>query len=123
LGKIREVDDFLGNTTDARQTLRESHPEVMFAALNGGRPMTHTKKTADGFKERLALLSDLFDDSESVVSKVRARYLKREVADDDILDALILATGAERCVRLGIRTLPTESEMDTHGLRMEMVYV
>ena len=50
LGKIREVDDFLGNTTDARQTLRESHPEVMFAALNGGRPMTHTKKTADGFK-------------------------------------------------------------------------
>ena len=102
--------------------LRESHPEVMFAALNGGRPMTHAKKRADGFKERRALLSGLFGATDNVVSTVRARYVKREVADDDILDALILATGAERCVRLGIRTLPTESEIDTHGLRMEMVY-
>ena len=51
LPKIREVDEFAG---DAR--VYEAHPEVSFAAMNGG-PLASRKKTWNGLMQRLALLA------------------------------------------------------------------
>jgi predicted RNase H-like nuclease len=120
--KIREVDAFLADNVEARGRLRESHPEVMFAALNGGSPMRHAKRTRQGIEERMVLATHRLSAAPETFACVRADYPKREVAADDILDALILAIGATQCVRRGSKTLPVEPERDARGLPMEIVY-
>jgi predicted RNase H-like nuclease len=121
--KIREVDRFLTREVRARAVLRETHPELLFLKLSGGRPMVHAKKSREGFLERLEVASMHFPASVDVISAVRANHKKREVADDDILDALIPAIAALRCLRTGVvKTVPANPEIDARGLRMEMVY-
>lgn len=44
LSKIREVDNLM--TTDLQLRVRESHPELSFAALNQGRPVVGRRKRA-----------------------------------------------------------------------------
>ena len=51
--KIHEVDQFLRITPEARDKIREIHPEVLFWALNGRVSMSHNKKRLEGFVERL----------------------------------------------------------------------
>ena len=53
--RIRAVDDMIG--PPLQQRIRESHPEVAFAVLNGSRPLLHNKNTPDGVAERMALLT------------------------------------------------------------------
>ena len=51
--KIKEVDDFLLANPQARQKIWETHPEICFWALAGGRAMKFPKKKKYGFDERL----------------------------------------------------------------------
>ena len=118
--KIREVDEWLASNVDVRKRLREVHPEVCFWAWNGERPMCERKKNRAGKQERLLLVRGWL--GERVLENARGKLLKRDVADDDILDALAALWTATRVVQGRARTLPDSPPTDTTGLRMEIVY-
>lgn len=119
--KISAIDELVRADGKLRGVLRESHPEVCFWALNGAKAMRHNKKTPDGQTERMALLRRYFPAADSVFDEAMTRYRRKEVARDDIVDALVLALSA----RLGAgcyRSLPENPPRDAAGLAMEMVF-
>ena len=114
LPKIREADAALSAADQSRVV--ESHPELTFAMINGGRPMAHNKKTASGREERGRLLDQLYD------TPVSRTPVPRTAGTDDLYDAIALVWTASRLAR-GIEThLPSEAQRDARGLRMEIVY-
>jgi len=121
--KIKEVDQLLRNDKTARARIREIHPEVCFWALNGKRPMEYSKKEKDqkGIQERKSVLISVYPDSEAIFECAERKYPRKEVARDDILDALVAAVTAYKG-RQGLKSIPEVSEFDSHGLPMEMVY-
>ena len=86
--KIRELD----LVSDFR--IRESHPELAFARLNGDRPVAASKKDADGQVERLKLLDTALPGSWQLYAELIRSTLRRDVARDDALDALALCAVA-----------------------------
>ena len=121
--KIREVDRLLRDTVEARSVLRETHPEVCFLGFNGRESVSAPKKTKAGRERRHQILSKLVPRVDELVHQVRDRYRKAQVADDDIYDALVAAVTAERYAGGEGKTLPESPEVDTLGLRMEMVVI
>ena len=125
--KIREIDKILkSRDKDASPKVREVHPEVCFWALNGKKPMSNGKKgnAGAGFRERLEVAQRFVRNAQGVLDKVRdCGYLKKQVADDDVLDALAAAITAKiGCRQGGFKTLPENPPTDSKGLPMEMVY-
>lgn len=119
--KIRQVDEVLLKNSQARARVREVHPEVLFWALAGQRPMTFKKTADDGFNERLQLLKGMYPQTEAILSYGIISLRVQEVARDDLLDALAAAvTGLLGHSKL--KTLPEIPERDAHGLPMEIVY-
>jgi predicted RNase H-like nuclease len=119
-GKIREVDDLLDGKPFGTH-VREFHPEVCFAGLADGRPMTHAKKRTARFQERMDVLRGVYGQTDEAVEYALATWKRKEVARDDIVDALAGAVMAY----LGqgeLRTLPDEPETDARGRPMEIVY-
>ncbi|MFP4157819.1 MAG: DUF429 domain-containing protein [Opitutales bacterium] len=98
--KIRELD----NVADFR--IRESHPELAFARLNRERPVTASKKGADGQVERLKLLDAALPGSRELYAELIRNTLRQEVARDDALDALVLCAVAG--APDGLRQIPEE---------------
>ena len=83
--------------------------------------MAHRKKRRQGRAERRTLLTDVAgsDILNEVLAQGRA-YLRRELAEDDTLDALaaaVVATHAAELVRV-----PENPPLDSCGLPMQMVY-
>jgi predicted RNase H-like nuclease len=119
--KICEVDCLLTASEAARRLVREVHPEVCFWGLNGGKSMTYSKKTLEGFVERLGVLRKVYGECEECVKEALVKHKRQDVAKDDILDALAAAITA----RFGfhaLKTLPEAPEKDAKDLPMEMVY-
>jgi len=105
----------------AREKIREIHPEVLFWALNGRRPMSQNKSRRAGFDERLQVLRRCFPRSDELVQEASSTFPRNMVARDDILDALAAAVTA--LVGNGhLSTIPEQPERDAFGLPMEMVY-
>ena len=121
LGKIREVDEFLSANRQAREQVREMHPELCFWSLNGCRPLQYSKRRRDGCQERLKLLQSKYPPSADIVTHTRTRYSRQEVKEDDILDALCGAITA-KIGRENLTAIPNQPERDSKGLPMEMVY-
>jgi predicted RNase H-like nuclease len=117
--KIAETDRLIRKLPD-RGKLREMHPEVCFRSLNLGQPMEHNKKKPLGQAERLTLLGRYLPQAHAIVDKARARWLKKDLATDDILDALVGAVSASH--RETLISLPSTTERDEFGLNMEIVY-
>lgn len=119
--KILEVDRFLSNNKQARRRFRESHPELCFWALAGGRTMAYSKKTAQGFVERCSVLLKNCPQTNEIVQQALDQFKRKNLARDDILDAIALAVSA----KLGSnssRTVPLNPPVDEKGLPMEIVY-
>jgi len=116
MGKIRQVDDLM--TPRLQTRVREVHPEISFWALNGKKPMRYGKRKLPGRNERIKLLSCVFPEAEAIVAKSCKR---REVAADDILDALVAAWTASQAVMGEVKTLPENPEINSKGLRMEIL--
>jgi predicted RNase H-like nuclease len=118
--KIGEVDAAID--CKKQRYVRESHPEVTFTQLNG-RPMEHSKKTAAGRRERLAVL-------ERFLPFINDEWLARErsklrrtgpVAADDLVDALACLVTAFH-IRTGrCKSLGRADQTDSNGLLMEIV--
>jgi predicted RNase H-like nuclease len=117
LPKIRELDGLLRADPLLAAAVMEAHPEVCFARWNGDTPMLHAKKTAAGRTELLALVEGRFPD---IASSVRARFLKREVADDDILDALATLHTASRLADGAAVAFGDADSRDSAGLPMRI---
>ena len=118
--KVKEVDDLLCSSEKARSIIREVHPELCFYGLSGRRPMTHRKKSRAGFQERLAVLKSHCAAAETVVDEALSAYLRKHVAADDVLDALVCAITASMPDYW--RTVPEIPDADSQGVPMEMVY-
>jgi predicted RNase H-like nuclease len=118
--KICDMDRLMTNNLKARKTIRESHPEICFRALAGGRAMAHPKRTNEGIAERLDLVREINRECAKVYEEALAKYKRKDVARDDILDAIVLALTAG--LRADLSRIPTEREKDDKGLVMEIVY-
>ena len=118
--KIREMDCLLSDDTSARGCIREIHPELCFWGL-AGRPMQHPKKRNEGLSERTQLLQSIYPQTDDIIAHALSTYKRKDVARDDILDALSAAvTGLMG--KQNLVSIPQEPEFDERGLRMEMVY-
>lgn len=96
--KIRELD----TVSDPR--IRESHPELVFARLKQGRPVSLSKKLREGQAQRLTLLEQSLPGSQSAYQSLLARYPRKQVGRDDPIDALALCAAASDPA--GLRSLP-----------------
>lgn len=119
LPKVREVDLALRGRTGRVPIVREVHPEVCFAGWAGS-PMRHPKKSPEGQQQRRELVAGHF--GQQAYETVRQRYPRRQVADDDILDAFAALWTAERVLVGTAITLPAVPPTDRCGLPMEIVY-
>ncbi len=122
--KIAEVDEVMtARDGDANPKVREVHPEVCFWALNRKQAMACNKKKAAGREERLRALQATEPQTQQIVDEACYKYLRGDVAKDDILDALAAAvTAREGSLRGALRTIPVGPPTDSKGLPMEMVY-
>lgn len=121
LPKIRQIDELLLSNPSLLGVLRECHPEVCFWALNAKHAMLHNKKTGEGRHERLVVMEKYFESCHELFEQAASQYLRRQLALDDIVDAMVCAVTA----RYGFaqyKTVPLSPEHDTRGLAMEMVY-
>lgn len=117
LGKIREVDDFVMARDRHQRVIKEVHPEVSFAYLNGRGPLGHNKKRSPGRQERHRLI-------ESVWPGLRGRLVDQlrgaDYEADDLNDALVALWTAQRIFKGTAERIPAQPERDEVGLRMEM---
>jgi len=119
--KIRDIDTLLRGNRALRGVLRECHPELCFRALNGGEAMPYNKKTREGQQVRLRVLARYFPQCRALFEEACTGFLRRQVARDDIIDAMVCAVTA-RCGYGSYLTLPSRPPRDGYGLAMEMVY-
>lgn len=119
--KIREIDALLRDNRALRGVLREAHPELCFLTLNGKQAMQYNKKRREGQQERLRVLQRYFPHGHVLFEQASREFLRRQVARDDIIDAMVCAVTA----RYGYgryRTAPASPVRDGQGLPMEIVY-
>ena len=117
--KIAEVDQAM---LDRQPKVREVHPEICFWALNNRHPMGFRKKRPEGIEERLCVLERVEPMARDIFNEGCANFYRKDVARDDIIDALAAAVTAGGGWPDGFRTLPQNPPQDARGLRMEMVY-
>ncbi len=120
--KIREIDEFLLEHESARGIIIESHPEITFYAFNGCQPMQFNKKNHWGFSERYDLLKSIYPKTEEIVNCALKKFFRKQVAKDDILDALCLAITGLIGLKYGFKTLPNVPEKDAKGHKMQIVF-
>ena len=84
--KMREVDELLRGDRKLQRIIYEAHPELAFARMNGGKPVLSKKRQAEGYADRLKLLT-------RHGFKTRVERLPG-AARDDILDAIAVCRTA-----------------------------
>ena len=82
--------------------------------------MRYKKKDTLGKCERLRVLRNYIQGVDTLFDMARGQYKKKDVADDDIIDALCCGVTALHCDALS--TLPANQEKDGKGIAMEIVY-
>lgn len=119
--KIREVDLYI-RRRQLRGRIRETRPELVFWALNNQQPLQSSKKTDEGFEERMEVLGRYFSETRALINAflISTSYGQGVVERDDVIDSLACAVAAACKGRL--MTLPDKPEVDARGLPMEMVY-
>lgn len=118
--KIKQVDDFMSNL-DRGIAMREVHPELCFWALNGRHTVLSRKKDEAGFEERMHLLNKYVPNIQNLVAGALTTYFRKDVARDDILDALVAMIVAGTSDD-ALQTVPAIPPTDPGGLPMEIVY-
>lgn len=118
ISKIRELDSFLNSKSQYKNVIKESHPEVCFARLNGNVLMTK-KAHFDGMNERINILKKYIPELDGSIILTKAKELKCNA--DDIVDAICLAVTANLNYECKGETIPAEPMIDDNGLIMHMV--
>jgi predicted RNase H-like nuclease len=93
--------------------IREGHPEVSFAAMNGGAAIPVGKRTPEGELLRLQLLRNHFGDApEGRMSKFP------KSAHNDVIDAFVMLWTARRIAKGCHQILG--GEIASHGIRAQI---
>lgn len=124
--KILDLENLFVTCKFDENQVREIHPELCFWALNGASAMKHKKSTVDGQKERIEVLNKFYLlHTEELYDAALKKYERKDVDEDDILDALAGAVTAYTAYmeKTELISIPAVPEKDSLGLRMEMVYV
>jgi predicted RNase H-like nuclease len=121
LPKIRQVDQLLNSNNVTRLRIRETHPELYFWALNDRNPMVFSKKDRRGIRERKKILFSLDPKYELIFKYAEQAYRRKDVARDDILDALAAAVTASKGEK-SLVSIPARPEIDSKGLPMEILF-
>ena len=119
--KIREIDNLLSSRLELQGVIRECHPELCFWALNGKSAMQYNKKTKEGKQERLIVLEKYFRQCYELFEQASSELLRRQVAYDDIIDAMVCAVTAKYGYN-NYTIVPAVPAKDTNDLSMEMVF-
>jgi predicted RNase H-like nuclease len=114
LAKIAEIDGLVARLGQAR--LREGHPEVSFAVMNGG-PVLAPKRRTQGKLQRQALLEAEGFDLAPLIG--RAKELPGKL--DDLLDAIALLWTARRHLRGQSIRFPDAAIRDRTNLEMSVI--
>lgn len=117
--RIRELDALLARDAALAARTFESHPELCFARLYGA-PCAHGKRTEAGRAERLGLLERFVPGAARAISAARTDRRARDVAIDDLCDALVLTVVATRPAS-DLELLPEDAPLDACGRRMSIV--
>ena len=121
--KIAEVDRFMIKNVDMHEKVREVHPEILFWALNGEEDMRCSKKTLQGFYDRMTVLRKVERRADAILEHALPLTCNpKVVGGDDILDALAAAVTARLGYPDKLATLPENPPTDARGLPMEMVF-
>ncbi len=115
VAKIKEVDELISGDERAKRLVREVHPEVCFKAF-ACIELKNSKKTHNGFWERMSLLREFGSSVEQAITNIRiCDQFSSEVAPDDVLDAMVAALTAtvEECA---LQTLPSNPPSNWLGL-------
>lgn len=114
--KIREVDECLRASDNAKRRVFEVHPEVAFWRLNGERALTEPKKVKGRCHEAgLALRRGLLIGAGLPASAVESKA-PRGARADDLIDALACAAVARRIASGLARPFPNPPGRDEFGL-------
>lgn len=116
--KIRELDSFLQNNQKYKNVIKESHPEVCFARLNG-RTMLSKKSEIDGIKERIHLLARYIPELSLTKLSILAKNMKCNI--DDIVDAVCLTVTSNISAQGYFEIIPENPMSDETDLLMQMV--
>lgn len=121
--KIRELDELIESHPSL--SIRESHPEVVFAALKG-EPLTFSKRTQEGKEERLSIIQQLAPQWCDGLSLAISNTKRKDVAIDDIYDAFILMLIAYHAPTLSclpeLFEIGGKADKDQNGRVREIVY-
>ncbi len=120
--KIQQVDDLLQKHEELREQVLESHPEYLFQILNKGM-LFQKKNLKKGIKHRLELIKAQEPVADDFFRDIKEDYRRNEVAEDDIVDAMVLALFAKRSVKKELKTIPEEVPVDSAGLKKAYHYV
>ncbi len=116
--KMLEIDVFLQSNPHLKNKIKESHPEVCFAKLNGGTVLSK-KSEVDGIGERIQILSKYI--SEITTDKLAKLARGYRCNIDDIVDAICLAVSANLVGQEKYQVIPESPMEDETGLKMQMV--
>lgn len=119
--KIRDVDSFLLENEILREKVKEVAPEICFQSFTGF-PIKYSKKSSEGFLERVKALRTVCLFTDEIIETALTEYRRKEVTKDDILDALAAAITAKTGSENGFEHVPFEPEIDSAGLKIQMVY-
>ncbi len=130
--KIRELDRFLQKYPEKNEIIKESHPEIVFWALNGKKPMQYNKAKKKGKAERMKVIEN-WSKRIGIRPIPNLNHIKKDLTDkgwdlatDDIFDAWILAIASYliHTNPKNMRTVHPNSEIkaDKKGLPMRIVY-
>lgn len=120
--KIRVLDQILSEHEDLRESVLESHPELIFMNLNGG--MIYQKKnTKKGLRHRLSLIVNHEEIADDFFRDIKEEYRRNQVEEDDIVDSMALALASKHSVEKGIKTIPNDPPVDSKGLKKAIHFV
>jgi predicted RNase H-like nuclease len=103
--KIRQVDEWISGETQSR--IIEVHPELCFLKMKGDVSLSYSKKKRQGMNERFELLAkERFGE---VIESAKRETLRRDVAEDDILDACAACWTASRILKNQACFVPKQS--------------
>jgi predicted RNase H-like nuclease len=114
--KIREMNQFLQDNSGSPGIVGESHPELVFAML-AGKVLISSKKSEIGIRQRLATLGRYKGGGADVYDAALDKYLRKDVARDDVVDAMALQIAAENAVELNLNE---QQQTGDGGIRVEM---
>lgn len=114
--KIAAIDTHLQDELQAVDVY-ESHPELCFAALNDGYPIAQPKSSQQGRAARFGVLAEWANGWQSCYETALDEQYRKDVARDDIVDALVLCVAGQQ----SLASVPADPPVDECGLPMGIV--